>query len=176
MSAPASWNVSEFGCLSCDGTGKDPEAPEDCAVCGGSGKYQGIANAWGQPGVTSVHADTDEEDEARKLVCIDTFMCETTLTVEGAEALMSRVYAVVQDIRHGDEAQAHREALERGEEFLEDRRETMSARVFNCLRRDGLLTVEQVRAKSDAELLAISGLGVAALAEVRAACGTEERS
>ena len=42
-----------------------------------------------------------------------------------------------------------------------------SARVYNCLRREGIDTVEQLERMSDKDLMSLRNFGVACLAEVR---------
>jgi len=133
-----------------------------------------IPNAWGQYGVSAIYVDVDAEDkseEPRKLVCMDTAMCETALSVTGARELIERLYAAVSEIEHGDEAKAHADALAAGEHFLEDVRDELGPSAFNSLRRGKVLTIEQVQRLSDAELLAIPNLGAVRLARVREVCG-----
>jgi hypothetical protein len=163
-----------YECPACEGSGKDPEdETKDCRSCDGTGDYPGVANAWGQFGVSSVYVDTDGEDESenpRELVCIDTFMCETTLTVAGAEKLIDRLYDAVQKIRGRAIGDEHIRAQLAGEQFLEEVAEKLEPRAFNCLRRSGVWTVEGARRMSDAELLAIPNLGVTTLARIREVC------
>lgn len=172
--AAASLEPLAYECPACEGSGKDPEdETKDCRSCDGTGDYPGIANAWGQYGVSSVYIDTDGEDKSadpRKLVCMDTFMCETTLTPEGAIELADRLHARAGEIRDEQKAGERKDAELAGEHFLETVRDRLGERAFNCLRRSGVWSIEGVRRLSDAELLAIPNLGDGTLARIREVC------
>lgn len=163
-----------FECPACEGSGKDLEdETKDCRSCEGTGDYPGIANAWGQYGVSDIYIDTDGEDKSenpRKLVCMDTFMCETTMTPEGARELANRLYARADEIRDEQEAGERKDAELAGEHFLETVQDALEPRAFNCLRRSGIWSIEGVRRMSDAELLAIPNLGKTTLARIREVC------
>jgi hypothetical protein len=180
MTAQAEESLPALGyeCPACEGSGKDPEdETKDCRSCDGTGDYSGIANAWGQYGVSSVYVDTDGEDASenpRKLVCMDTFVCETTMTPEGAIDLAGRLYAradeIRDEIRDEQKAGERKDAVLAGEHFLETVQDALEPRAFNCLRRSGIWSIEGVRRMSDAELLAIPNLGKTTLARIREVC------
>lgn len=149
---------SDWACPACDGSKVDPEDESiPCRSCGGTGEYPGIANAWGQYGVSSVYVDTDGEDDSetpRRLVCIDTFMCETALTPNGARELVRRLEAAITEARGENDS-------------ITDLKDELGAMAHNCLGRAGLRTVGAVASASDEELLALPGFGVGCLAQTR---------
>jgi hypothetical protein len=159
------------GCPACDGMGYGEGDDESSPRCHGTGEYSGIPDARGNYGVEDVYLETDSETtdgEPRRLVRVDTFSCETTLTVKGAEELAARLYAAVRE-QAGHEAETKLAvALARGERRLHCIREELGPRAFNCLAREGVLTIVQAVAMSDEEMLAIVNLGVSTLAHIRA--------
>jgi hypothetical protein len=65
-----------------------PQPPDD---------YEGIPNAWGQYGVSDIGADVTED--GAPCVYVDTSMCETTLSIEGAEEMIRRLQAAVTEAK-----------------------------------------------------------------------------
>lgn len=171
-SGVSSSNAFRDGCPACGASGFDRTDPDErCTLCYGTGEYSGIPDAWGEYGVDAVYAETEpdsETGEVRTLVRINTFSCDTTLTLDGAEEFARRVFGVVDDVRHQAKERALRDALAAGERRLELVRDELGSRAFNCLARGGVLTIEQAARMSDRELLAILNLGVAALERIRA--------
>jgi hypothetical protein len=157
------------GCPAGDAVGYDA-GEECCPRCHGTGEYSGISDAWGRYGVEDVYLETDSEtsEEPRRLVRLDTFSCETALTVEGAEELAARLYAAVRELTRQETEAKLAAALASGERRLQSIREELGPRAFNCLARDGVLTIEQAAAMSDEEMLEIVNLGVSTLAHIRA--------
>jgi hypothetical protein len=162
-------------CQDCDGMGYHEEDSEQlCASCRGTGEHCGIPDAYGQLGVTAVYVDLDAQDtstEPRKLVHLETFTCETALTLEGTEQLASRLHSAVYDVRREEKERAFTNALASGERSLESVREQLGERAINCLAREGVLTIERAAAMTDAELLAIVNLGLGTLERIRAVVG-----
>lgn len=169
-----------IGCLTCAGSGfRASSAHEFCLDCGGTGNYGGILNAWGQRGIDAVGVEPDRQDtslDPRCLVRLDTFTCETMLTINGAKALIAQLHRVIDDLQRAQTNQAFAAAIAAGEEPLKTVRDQLGAWAFNCLARSGVLTVEQAAAMSDKELLAIANLGSATLRRIRAVVGTGTRS
>lgn len=178
--AASSSNAFRDGCPACGASGLDRQDPDECCtLCEGTGKYTGIPDAWGEYGVDAVYLDTDGEPDSetgqpRALVRINTFSCDTTLTLDGAEELTRRVFRVVDSVRHQAKERAARDALAAGERSLELVRDELGPRAYNCLARGGVLTIEQAARMSDKELLAIVNLGVAALERIRTVTGRDE--
>lgn len=166
-------------CPDCHGMGYPDDIPEHpCASCRGTGKYSGIPNAYGEPGVTAISVANDGQDtsaDPRKLVRLETFACEIPLTLEGAEQLASRLYNAVYGVRHDDKERAFRAALANSERPLESVRDQLGPRAFNCLAREGVLTIERAAAMTDAELLCIVNLGFGTLQRIRAVVGRSSR-
>ncbi len=147
---------------------------EDTEQLCGTGEHRGIPDAYGQLGVTALYVDRDGEDtsaEPRKLIHLETFTCEIELTLEGAERLASRLRSAVYDVRREEEERAFRNALASGERPLESVRDQLGERAFNCLAREGVLTIERAAAMTDAELLAVVHLGFGTLERIRAVVG-----
>jgi predicted flap endonuclease-1-like 5' DNA nuclease len=167
------------GCPPCDATGYDAQSPDECCSrCHGTGDYSGIPDAWGQYGVEAVYLETDREttsDEPRRLVRLDTFTCETALTAAGAEELIARLYDAAREMSSQEAESALAKALARGERRLHSIREELGPRAFNCLARDGVLTIEQAAAMTDEEMLRIVNLGVTTLAHIRSVVARARR-
>jgi Bacterial RNA polymerase, alpha chain C terminal domain len=157
------------GCPACNATGYD-DGDECCPRCHGTGEYSGIPDAWGRYGVEDVYLATDSEttsEQPGRLVRLATSSCETALTVKGAEDLAARLHAAVRELTR-QEAEANlAAALARGEQRLQSIREELGARAFNCLAREGVLTIEQAAAMTDEEMLGIVNLGVSTLEHIR---------
>jgi hypothetical protein len=162
-------------CPSCGGSGYDEQSPDECCSrCHGTGDYSGIPDAWGKYGVDAVYLDTDRETasvDPRGLVRLDTFTCETALTLEGAEELISRLYRAVREIDRQAAESALANALASGARPLNSIREELGPRAFNCLARQGVLTIEQAAAMTDEEMLCIVNLGVTTLERIRSVVG-----
>ena len=61
--------------------------------------YDGIPNAFAQYGVSALELDTTDEPVPRRVVTIHTFMCETTLDVDGATELVRRLERAIAEMR-----------------------------------------------------------------------------
>ena len=147
---------------------EDPEQP--CA----SSATTGIPDAYGQPGVTSISVESDDQDTSakpRKLVRLETFACEIPLTLDGAEQLASRLHDAVYEVRRTERNRARTSALGSGEKPLESVRDALGTRAYYCLARSGVLTVEQAAGMTDAELLCIVNLGIGTLQRIREVVG-----
>lgn len=128
------------------------------------GDHDEIANAFGQSGVTAIYVDETEpemEFPARKVVCIDTAMCETALTPDAAEELIRRLTMAISEARNGETP-------------LIAQRHTLGARAYNCLGQAHVRTVEAAARMTDAELLSLHNFGAGSLERVRAVVGYAE--
>jgi predicted flap endonuclease-1-like 5' DNA nuclease len=166
------------GCPECSASGYDEHDPdESCSRCNGTGEYTGIPDAWGEYGVDAVYLAVDDsnESESRQLVRVDTYSCETALTLEAAEELASRLYRVAREARGEAENSALAIALAAGQRRLTSIRDELGPRAFNCLARSGVMTVEQAAGMSDEELLRIVNLGVGTLERIRGVVGRDYR-
>lgn len=166
-------------CPWCSGSGYDEQSPDACCShCDGTGDYSGIPDAWDKYGIDAVYLDTDSETtsvDPRGLVRLDTFTCQTALTLEGAEELISRLYRAVREIDRQAAESALANALASGERPLNSIRQELGPRAFNCLARQGVLTIEQAAAMTDEEMLCIVNLGVTTLERIRSVVGCSPR-
>lgn len=167
--------MAPYYCDACGGAGRNEEHPvQVCSRYEGTRTYKGVADAWDRLGVTAVYVDIDRldlGDEPRQLVRLETFDTDTALTVDGAEKLASRLYGVVFRLRGEAKQRDFAAALANGERPLESVREQLGARAYNCLGREGILTIERAAAMSDGELLAIMHLGLGTLERIRSVVG-----
>jgi hypothetical protein len=173
--APPPIPMAPEHCPDCEGFGyHDAEHLHRCGRCGGTGEYNGIPDARGRLGIISIHLGIDGlqlTEDPRKVVHLETRTGDTALTLDGTEKLASRLYELVAGARKEEKEHAFAAALANGERPLESVRDQLGERAFNCLAREGVLTIERAAAMPDAELLCIVNLGFGTLERIRAVVG-----